>query len=257
MAGSVGDPPVTTPVWHPQSRLCVSTNDALRSYLVTQTAARRRSVGAVPSPSVLPLFALTALTLLVIPGPAVLYITTRAAAQGRRAGVASLLGVHTGSIVHVAAAVAGLSALLVASAAAFTAVKVVGAVYLVYLGIRTIVGRRAASGIAVSARGMRRLYVDGIIVNVLNPKTALFFLAFLPQFVDPDRGPVWSQTLALGLLFIALGVASDGAYALAGARLGRVLHRDDRSRRRSQVAEGGVLVGLGLTALAVPHRGTS
>jgi threonine/homoserine/homoserine lactone efflux protein len=211
----------------------------------------------VPSPSALPLFALTALTLLVIPGPAVLYITARAAAQGRRAGIASVLGVHTGSIVHVAAAVAGLSALLVASAAAFTAVKVVGALYLVYLGVRTIVGRRAASGIAVSPRGMGRLYVDGIIVNVLNPKTALFFLAFLPQFVDPDRGPVWSQTLALGLLFIALGVVSDGAYALAGARLGRLLHRDARSRRRSQVVEGGVLVGLGLTAIAVPHRTAS
>ena len=104
---------------------------------------------------------------------------------------------------------------------------------------------------------MRRLYLDGIVVNVLNPKTALFFLAFLPQFVDPDRGPVWTQTLALGVLFIALGTASDGPYALAGARLGRVLHRDGRTRRRSQVVEGGVLVGLGITALAVPHRSAS
>lgn len=99
--------------------------------------------------------------------------------------------------------------------------------------------------------------MDGIIVNVLNPNTAPFFLAFLPPLVDPDRGPMWSQTLALGLLFIALGTASDGVYALAGARLGRVLHRDERSRRRSQVVEGGVLVGLGITALAVPHRATS
>jgi threonine/homoserine/homoserine lactone efflux protein len=206
---------------------------------------------------VLPLFAVTALTLLVIPGPAVLYITTRAAAQGRRAGMASVLGVHTGSIIHVAAAVAGLSALLVASAAAFTVVKVVGAVYLVYLGVRAIAGGSRASEAALAPRGMRRLYVDGIVVNVLNPKTALFFLAFLPQFVDPDRGPVWTQTMVLGLLFIALGVASDGAYAIAGARLGRLLHRDDRRRRRSQLLEGGVLVGLGITALAVPHRATS
>jgi threonine/homoserine/homoserine lactone efflux protein len=206
---------------------------------------------------VLPLFAVTALTLLVIPGPAVLYITTRAAAQGRRAGMASVLGVHTGSIIHVAAAVAGLSALLVASAAAFTVVKVVGAVYLVYLGVRAIAGGSRASEVALAPRGMRRLYVDGIVVNVLNPKTALFFLAFLPQFVDPDRGPVWAQTMVLGLLFIALGVASDGAYAIAGARLGRLLHRDARRRRRSQLLEGGVLVGLGITALAVPHRATS
>jgi threonine/homoserine/homoserine lactone efflux protein len=211
----------------------------------------------MPSLSVLPVFTITALTLLVIPGPAVLYITARAAAQGRRAGLASLLGVHTGSIIHVAAAVAGLSALLVASAAAFTVVKVVGALYLVYLGVRTIAGRSGSPAAATSPHGMRRLYVDGIVVNVLNPKTALFFLAFLPQFVDPNRGPVWTQTMVLGMLFIALGIASDGAYAMAGAHLGGLLQRDGRLRRRSQVVEGAVLVGLGVSTLAVPHRGST
>jgi threonine/homoserine/homoserine lactone efflux protein len=208
----------------------------------------------VPAPSVLPLFIVTALALLVIPGPAVLYITARAAAHGRRAGLVSLLGVHTGSVVHVLAAVAGLSALLVASATAFTVVKIVGAVYLIYLGIRTIAGRGSSVGPGLSPRGLRRLYFDGIVVNILNPKTALFFLAFLPQFVDPDRGPVWTQTLVLGLLFIVLGIASDGAYAIASAQVGRWLLHDKARRQRSRIVEGGLLVGLGVTSLAVPHH---
>jgi threonine/homoserine/homoserine lactone efflux protein len=208
----------------------------------------------VPAPSVLPLFIVTALALLVIPGPAVLYITARAAAHGRRAGLVSLLGVHTGSVVHVLAAVAGLSALLVASATAFTVVKIVGAVYLIYLGIRTIAGRGSSVGPGLSLRGLRRLYFDGIVVNILNPKTALFFLAFLPQFVDPDRGPVWTQTLVLGLLFIVLGIASDGAYAIASAQVGRWLLHDKARRQRSRIVEGGLLVGLGVTSLAVPHH---
>jgi threonine/homoserine/homoserine lactone efflux protein len=200
-------------------------------------------------------FVATALALLVIPGPAVLYITARSAAQGRRAGLISLLGVHTGSVVHVVAAVAGLSALLVASATAFTVVKVVGAVYLVYLGVRTIVGRAGPDGRSgVTSRGLRRLYVDGIVVNVFNPKTALFFLAFLPQFVDPERGPVWTQTLTLGLLFILLGIASDGVYALASAQIGGWLLHDEVRRRRSRFVEGGLLVGLGVTSLALPHH---
>ena len=193
--------------------------------------------------------------MLVIPGPAVLYITARAAAQGRRAGLVSLLGVHTGSVVHVLAAVAGLSAVLVASATAFTIVKVVGACYLIYLGVRTIVGRTSSDGAKRPAwRGLRRLYLDGVVVNVLNPKTALFFLAFLPQFVEPDRGPVWTQTLILGLLFIVLGIASDGAYALASAHVGRRLRRDIGRRRLSRFVEGGLLVGLGATSLAIPHQ---
>ena len=208
----------------------------------------------MPAPSVLPLFIVTALALLVIPGPAVLYITARSAAHGRRAGLVSLLGVHTGSVVHVLAAVAGLSALLVASATAFTVVKIIGAVYLIYLGIRTIAGRGSSVGPGRSPRGLRRLYFDGIVVNVLNPKTALFFLAFLPQFVDPDRGPVWTQTLVLGLLFIVLGIASDGAYAIASAQVGRWLLHDEARRQRSRFVEGGLLVGLGVTSLAIPHH---
>jgi threonine/homoserine/homoserine lactone efflux protein len=208
----------------------------------------------MPPLSVLPVFAATALVMLVIPGPAVLYVTARGAAQGRRAGLVSVLGIHTGSLVHVLASVVGLSALLMASAAAFSVVKVAGGAYLIYLGVRTIAGRGDADRRAES-RGLRRLYLDGVVVNVANPKTALFFLAFLPQFVDPDGGPVWSQTLVLGLLFVVLGILSDGTYAMASARLGSWLRRRGRGvRRRGRYVEGGLLVGLGVSSLAVPHR---
>ena len=209
----------------------------------------------MPSPSILPLFVATALALLVVPGPAVLYVTARSAAQGRRAGFVSILGIHTGSLVHVVGAVVGLSAALAASATAFSVVKVVGAGYLIVLGVRTMLGRGGRDdGPEPSSRSLRRLYVDGVVVNVLNPKTALFFLAFLPQFVDADRGPVWAQTLVLGALFTVLGVMSDGAYALASARVGRWLRHRRRGRDRGRFLEGGLLVGLGLSSLAIPHR---
>jgi threonine/homoserine/homoserine lactone efflux protein len=207
----------------------------------------------VPAVHTIALFALAAIGLLLVPGPAVLYITSRSAAHGRRAGLVSVLGVHTGTLVHIAAAAAGLSAVLVASAAAFEVVKLAGAVYLIGLGVRTLAGARAA-GSNVGGRvpkGLSRIYFDGFVVNVLNPKTALFFLAFLPQFVDP-HGPVWSETLALGLVFVGLGLVSDSLYALGGARLGAWLRDRPRAARRGQVAEGAVLVGLGVAALASP-----
>ncbi len=209
----------------------------------------------MPPLSSLPFFAATALVLLVIPGPAVLYITARSARQGRRAGLVSVLGVHTGTFVHILAAVAGLSAVLVASAVAFSTLKLAGAFYLVYLGLRTLFGRRSVADTTdAPPRALRRLYLDGVIVNVLNPKTALFFLAFLPQFVQPGEGPVWAQTLVLGLLFMALGIISDSAYAIAGAQAGRWYSRHGGRHRGGRYVEGGILVGLGLAALAIPHR---
>jgi threonine/homoserine/homoserine lactone efflux protein len=210
----------------------------------------------MPSVATLALFATAALALLVVPGPAVLYIAGRSAAQGRRAGVVSVLGVHTGTVVHLLAAVAGLSAVLMASAAAFTAVRWLGALYLIGLGVRTIARRGGAADhtVTLAPRSLRRLYLDGVVVNVLNPKTALFFLAFLPQFVQAGAAPVWVQTLVLGAVFIALGLCSDGAYALAGARIGHWLRARRSPARRSPVplVEGGVLIGLGVAALAVP-----
>src|SRR3954451_315369 len=182
----------------------------------------------MPEPATLGLFAAAALALLVVPGPAVIYVITRSASQGRRAGLISVLGLHTGSIVHVAAAATGLSALLLASATAFEAVKLAGAAYLVWLGIVKLFGRSGAERQADAPPStMRRVYGQGIVVEILNPKTALFFVAFLPQFVDPGRGPIAMQVLVLGLCFVALGLMSDGAYAVVS---GTVAHRLRRRR---------------------------
>jgi len=211
----------------------------------------------VPPPSTLPVFIAASLVLLVIPGPAVLFIVARSGAQGRRAGLVSVLGVHAASIVHVLAAVAGLSAIVVASSLAFTAIKVVGGCYLIVLGIRSL--RHARTGTASSVpkiRASRQLFAEGFLVSLLNPKVALFFLAFLPQFVERGNGPIWSQTLVLGLVYIALGLCSDSMYALLGARLGTRFSGHAARVRATRYAEGGILIGLGVLSLALPHRRT-
>ena len=155
----------------------------------------------IPEWGSLGVFVAAALLLLVTPGPAVLYIVARSVDQGRAAGLVSALGVHAGTLVHIGAAAAGLSVLLAASATLFTLVKYLGAAYLVFLGVRRLLDRTRLGGPG-QARAIpwRRAFLDGAIVNVLNPKTALFFLAFLPQFVDPARGSVGPQVLALGLV---------------------------------------------------------
>jgi threonine/homoserine/homoserine lactone efflux protein len=189
-------------------------------------------------------FSLAALALLVIPGPSVLYIVVQSAEQGRRVGLASVAGVHLGSLVHVSAATAGLSAIIVASAVAFSTVKYVGAAYLVFLGIRRLLTREDNVALERSRDSLRRAFARGTLVNVLNPKTAIFFLAFLPQFVDADRGAVWSQALVLGLVFVALGFVSDSLYALAAGSAAGLLRR----RRRVMRWSGLVYIGLGATA---------
>jgi threonine/homoserine/homoserine lactone efflux protein len=199
----------------------------------------------MPDATTFALFALACLAFLAIPGPSVFYIVTRSLVQGRRAGVTSMLGVQAGGLVHVVAAAFGVSALIASSAAAFTVVKYAGAAYLVFLGLRRLFGPEPdepelESGPASTAR----LFGHGVIVNVLNPKTALFFLAFLPQFVDPSAGPVAPQMLVLGLLLVSLGVLSDGTYALLAGSIGNRL----RSRRRLERISGGVFVGLGVVA---------
>ena len=168
-----------------------------------------------PDASTLAVFSVAALVLLVIPGPAVLYIVAQSVSRGRVAGLVSMLGVQTGGLVHVAAATAGLSALLVRSSLAFSAVKYAGAAYLVFLGVRRLLGREAETAALTQERDLRRLFAQGIVVNVLNPKTALFFFAFLPQFVDVSRGHVAFQIATLGLVFILLAILSDGLYAVA------------------------------------------
>src|SRR5262249_2706798 len=149
----------------------------------------------VPGPATLGLFVAAALALLLVPGPAVLYIVSRSVEQGRLAGFVSDFGIHTATLVHVLAASLGLSALLMSSALAFTLVKYLGAGYLIWLGLRKIFAPATAPGEQTSALRLShlRLFRDGFIVNLLNPKTALFFLAFLPQFVELSRGHVALQ----------------------------------------------------------------
>jgi threonine/homoserine/homoserine lactone efflux protein len=198
-----------------------------------------------PDSTSLWLFGLAALALLAIPGPAVLYIVVQSAEQGRRVGLASVGGVHLGTLIHVAAASAGLSALIVASSVAFSAVKYAGAGYLVYLGVRKLLAREPQTRPKREAESLRRAFARGAIVNVLNPKTALFFLAFLPQFVSPDRGGVWSQALVLGFVFVGLGLVTDSLYALAAGTVGGVLRR---KRNAVRYGSGLVFIALGATA---------
>jgi threonine/homoserine/homoserine lactone efflux protein len=198
-----------------------------------------------PDSTSLWLFSLAALALLAIPGPSVLYIVAQSAERGRRVGLAAVAGVHLGSLVHVAAATAGLSALVVASALAFNAVKYGGAAYLVYLGVRKLLERDREEDVETEPEPLRRALVRGIVVNVLNPKTALFFLAFLPQFIDAERGGVWSQALALGFVFVGLGLVSDSLYALAAGTVGGLIRR---RRKLVRYGSGVVYVTLGAAA---------
>ncbi len=206
----------------------------------------------MPDPDRLAVFVVAALALLVVPGPAVLYVVARSIHEGRRAGLASVLGIHVGTLVHIAAATAGLSALIVSSAVAFTVVKIAGAVYLVGLGLWTLFSRRAEPDLALGGeRNLRRAFAQGIVVNVLNPKTALFFLAFLPQFVDPNAAHPALQIAFLGVLFAVLGLITDSIWALAAGTAGGVLRSSRRFVRIQRYVTGSVYVGLGLvTAFA-------
>jgi threonine/homoserine/homoserine lactone efflux protein len=198
-----------------------------------------------PELSAIELFAAASVALLLIPGPAVLYIVTQSAEQGRSAGLASVAGIHIGTLVHILAAAIGLSALILASAVAFSIVKFAGAAYLVYLGMRKLLERDSASEGEPPRAPLRQVFARGALVNVLNPKTALFFLAFLPQFVDTDRGAVWSQVVVLGLVFVALGLISDSIYALVGDAVGSLLRRRAKAMRR---ISGTIYIGLGAVA---------
>jgi threonine/homoserine/homoserine lactone efflux protein len=209
----------------------------------------------VPDASTLALFSLAALALIVVPGPAVLYVVARSLDQGRRAGVVSTLGIGVGGLVHVAAATLGVSSLVLSSARAFEVVKLAGAAYLVVLGLRLLVGGRNGEGPERRERApLRRVFAQGVVVNVLNPKTALFFLAFLPQFVDPDAGSVALQMLVLGGIFVGLALVSDGLYALLAGTLGGLLRRNRRVLRAQRYVSGTVLVGLGVAAAASGSR---
>jgi threonine/homoserine/homoserine lactone efflux protein len=209
-----------------------------------------------PNRSSFLLFVSAAVVLLAIPGPAVLYILGRSIGQGRSAGLVSALGIGVGTLVHVAAAAVGLSALLVSSATAFSVVKYFGAAYLIYLGVQKLRREDSFDDSSEAARAkLSRVFGQGIVVNILNPKTALFFFAFLPQFVDPARGKVARQILSLGILFAVMGVASDSVWALFSGTVANWLRRDRRWMRTQRYVSGVMLISLGL-ATAFAGSGT-
>lgn len=192
---------------------------------------------------------------LLIPGPAVMYIVTRSLTQGRRAGLVSVLGIHAGTLAHIAAAVLGLSAVLATSATAFTVVKLAGAGYLVFLGIRALVARGGdADELALVPRSNRRLFLDGAMVNLLNPKTAVFFVAFVPQFVEPDAAHATLQLLVISAVYVAMGLLVDGSWAFTSGWIGARVRSTVGVARRARQASGVVYIALGaVTALTGRH----
>jgi threonine/homoserine/homoserine lactone efflux protein len=194
------------------------------------------------------LFIVAALALLLVPGPAVLYITARSASQGRMAGLVSVLAIETANFTQVVAAALGLAAILYSSAMAFNVVKYLGAAYLIYLGIHKLFfsSDRGAEE-TVERDSLWRIYWQGFAVNILNPKTALFFFAFLPQFVNPERGTATSQTLLLGTIFVGLAIITDSMYALLASSLAGQLKGRKNFQKSGRYFAGLIYIGLGIT----------
>jgi threonine/homoserine/homoserine lactone efflux protein len=203
-------------------------------------------------------FVATCLVLLAIPGPAVLYIVSRSIDQGRTAGLLSAAGVTSGTLVHIAAAAIGLSSLVLASTVAFDAVRYAGGAYLALLGLRRLLTRNADElGEERAPRSLRRIYTQGIVVNLLNPKTIVFIFALIPQFVDVDAGHVWVQVVLLGLTLAGLGLVSDSLYAIVAGSIADRLRGSRAVARFERWFGGGILVGLGIAAAIVsPNRST-
>lgn len=209
----------------------------------------------MPSVHTLALFAAAVVIFAAVPGPAVFYVVTRSIGQGRRAGGVSAGAVAAGNLVHVAAATVGLSALLASSAVAFSVVKYVGAAFLIYLGVRTLLSREHAGPVGEPVpQPLSRVFREGMVVAVLNPKTALFFLAFLPQFVDPVRGSATAQLAVLGILLVLITVVSDFCYAMVSSSAGAWLRARTRLLYRSRFVTGGAFITLGVTAAVAGDR---
>jgi threonine/homoserine/homoserine lactone efflux protein len=198
-------------------------------------------------------FLLASLALALTPGPGVIYIVTRSLAGGRRVGLASAGGVALGNLGAALAATAGLAALLALSTWAFAVVKYAGAAYLVYLGVQTLRARPSEASSHVPAAPAARVFRDGVLVAFLNPKTALFFAAFLPQFIDPDSAPV-RQSLLLAGVFVAIAAVTDTLYSLLAGTLAPFLGRARAVRNGGRYLAGGTLIGLGILAAASSTR---
>lgn len=203
----------------------------------------------MPSTTTLAAFAAASLLLILLPGPAMIFLITRGVIGGRRVGAVSALGIESATLVYVIATALGLTAVLAASAIALSAVRYVGAAYLLYLGVRTLLSRREPLVASPGASDLRtsgwRSWRQGFLVGISNPKVALFFLAFFPQFVHPEAGSVVEQVLVLGAIFVSIGVVLDVTYGIAGGALGGVLARNGPAVRRSRVAAGLSYLALG------------
>jgi threonine/homoserine/homoserine lactone efflux protein len=210
----------------------------------------------MPNWSTLSLFIAATSILVLMPGPNTLYIIARSIQQGRRAGIISSLGVQFGTLIHIAAAAFGMSALLLSSALAFNAVKYAGAAYLIYLGVKALLTKEQIGPTReIQKASLSRVFYQGVVVNLLNPKTALFFFAFLPQFIDATRGRVTMQIVLLGTIIVFLGTLSDSAYALAAGSVGAWLRGNLRFLRAQRYFAGSVYLGLGVaTALSGGHK---
>ncbi len=193
-------------------------------------------------------FAVASFLLLIIPGPAVIYVLNRSVSDGREVALAAVAGLELGNFMHVIAATAGLSAVLAASATAFNTVKWLGAAYLVFVGVRTLITRPNALTASTASMPRSRAFRQGFVVNTLNPKVALFFLSFLPQFIDTDNGAAWLQSLILGMVFVVIGSITDSAYAIGASSLRTVLLRGRTLPFVQRWVAGSVFVLLGVVA---------
>src|SRR5688572_5778337 len=201
------------------------------------------------------IFISASLALLLLPGPAVLYITARSANQGRVAGLVSVLAIEAANLVQVTAAGLGLSAILLSSALAFDIVKYLGAAYLIYLGIKKLFTKEESNaGQEVKRESLSQIFWQGFAINILNPKTALFFFAFLPQFVNPTLGNVTTQTLLLGILFVGLAIITDGLYAFIASSLAEKLNGNKNFQTGQRYFAGLVYIGLGITTALTGSR---
>ena len=222
--------------------------------MVGGSGVAKHAFARMPDATNLTIFIAATAAVLVVPGPSVLFIVARTLEHGRRGGLISMLGVETGALLHVGAATVGVSALVASSPGALLVVRIAGAGYLLVLGVRAL--RRSGDVVIPGGRPASsttgRLFRQGLLVDALNPKTTMFFLAFLPQFVDPAAGSVAVQTLVLGLCFLALATLSDGGYALVAGAVAERLRRSQAARARLRRASGAAYVGLAALAGLAP-----
>jgi threonine/homoserine/homoserine lactone efflux protein len=209
----------------------------------------------VPDPRTVLTFATASFVLLIIPGPAVLYIVNRSVSDGRRVGIAAASGLSLGNLTHAIAAAVGLSAVLATSATAFNIVKWLGAGYLVMVGLRALLSE--ADPIDADQRSMTptRAFRQGIVVNTLNPKVALFFISYLPSFIDAEAGKAWLQALTLGVVFVAIGFCTDSTYSLIASGLRETLLRGRALPFVRRWVSGSVFVMLGVMAARTSAAG--